>query len=497
MSRRLVYSVLLLLLFLLLRLTNVLSFPSFIDEHEHIQWARDVYDSHPFTGANTGRLFGLWWMSLFGLQQDSALILARVSTALFNLITAAVLFDLGRRLVDIRTGGLAVLLYAISPYAFFYERMGLTDTYVTVWALLATWFAFRYSRRLGTPDAMCCGIALVVALIAKATGVTIAAIPLLIMLLVTPHLSWKQRFRGLLISYGTLAAGAVAVFGFLWWRGYHYLSAGTTLVGTKDTNNLFDRLHSGLEAVWKLDIDYFSLPFLVLAGLSVVYLFIRRRGIALFLLGASLIPLAGLLLFALKYSARYFHFHVPFVLLLVAVGLGQLACDLNRRSRSASLAVLIVPLLLWSFLFVLPFQRTYFDDPASLDLPQLDRMEYITSDASGFALPEVAHYLQAQAEEQPIVVVGLIANCGVLDYYLPDSQPVRLICPLLKWDGSHQPEVVALVNRLAAEKDPLWIVFEGSAYVDLEGITLPLDLQTTFQRPEKQALIEVLRVTGS
>jgi hypothetical protein len=436
-------------------------------------------------------------MSLFGLQQDSALFLARVSTALFNLITAAVLFDLSRRLIDTRTGGLAVLLYAISPYAFFYERMGLTDTYVTVWAVMAAWFAFRYTRRRSTLDALCCGIALTAAFIAKATGITLAVIPALIVLLVAPRLSWKQRLRGLLISYGAFAISAAGTYGFLWWRGYHYFSAATTLVGTKEANNLFDRLRNGLEAVWKLDVRYFSLPFLVLAGLLAVYLLFRRRGMALFLIGAILIPLAGLLAFALKYSARYFHFHMPFVLLLVALGLGQLAHDLNRRSRTASLAVLIVPPLLWGFLFALPFQITYFGSPAALDLPQLDREEYITSDSSGFALPEVANYLRTQAEDQPIVVVGLIANCGVLDYYLPDSQPIQLICPLLKWDGSHQPEVIALLNRLAAEKKPLWIVFERSTYVTLEGITLPLDLQATFQRPEKLALIEVLRATGS
>jgi hypothetical protein len=142
------------LLLLFLFLARPMCWFPFIDEHEHIS-GPEMYGPS-VCKRNTVGCLGCGGC-LFGLQQDSALFLARVSTALFNLITAAVLFDLGWRLIDIRTGGLAVLLYAISPYAFFYERMGLTDTYVTVWALLAVWFAFRYTRRLSALDAICCG----------------------------------------------------------------------------------------------------------------------------------------------------------------------------------------------------------------------------------------------------------------------------------------------------------------------------------------------------
>lgn len=495
MPRRLAYLVPLLLLFAFVRLYDVLSFPVFIDEHEHIRWAREAYDWHFFAGANSGRLFGLWWMSLFGLQDDSALFLARVSTGLFNLIGAAVLFDLGRRLVDVRTGALAVVLYAAAPYAVFHERLALTDSYVTVWGLLAAWFALRYARRVSLVDAALWGGALVLAFAAKATGLTLAAIPLLVVVLMTPRVSWRQHIRGLAVGYGLFAAGAVALMVFLRWRGYQYLNAATDLVGTKDTGNIFKRLTDGAEAVWEMDRLYLALPLLLVAGLSALYLLRARHRAALMLMGMALIPLAGVLAFALKYSARYFHFHMPFILLIVAVGLGQLARDIAPRSRAASLAVLVIPVLLWGVLFALPFQRTYFDDPAALALTDLDRLEYVTSDAAGFALPEVAAYLKTQASDQPIRVVGLLANCGGLGYALPDAGPVRLVCPTLRWDGTHQPEVIALIDRLVAESDaPLWIVLERSVYIDLEGVTVPVERQHAFQRPDNLTLIEVLRV---
>jgi hypothetical protein len=496
MRRSLIIAVFLLLFFVFVHSNEMLSFPAFIDESEHIRWASEMYDFHPFAGAHSGRLFGLWWMSLFGLQQDSALFLARISTAILSMITAAVLFDLGRRLVDTKTGSLVVLFYVLSPYAFFHERLGLTDPYVTVWAMLAAWFALRYTRRVRILDALCSGIALVAAFFSKATGITMAAIPFLIILFVASRLSWPQRLRGLLTIYGTFAAGAIGGYGFLWIQGYRYLGAASTVVGTKDTDNMFDRLRSGTEAVWNNDVQYFSLPFLVLAGLLAIYLLFRRQKTAAFLVGATLIPMAGLLAFATKHSARYFHFHMPFLLLLVAIGLGQLARDVKRRSRAASVAVMLGPLALWAALFAVPFQFTYFDDPASLDLPRQDRLEYITSDAAGFALPEVAAYLRAQADDQPMTVVGLFANCNSLDYYVPDTVSIRLICPELRWDGSHQAEVAALVNQLASDSEQLWIVFEGSVYVSLDGISVPVERQATFYRPEKLTTIEILRAEG-
>jgi len=53
-------AVLLLLAYGLTRIIGLMTFPAFLDEVDHILWARDVYDLRPFTGALNGKLFGLW-----------------------------------------------------------------------------------------------------------------------------------------------------------------------------------------------------------------------------------------------------------------------------------------------------------------------------------------------------------------------------------------------------------------------------------------------------
>ncbi len=486
---------LLLLFFAVLRLRNLLSFPAFLDEIVHIDWANDLYDLKPFTGASNGKLFGLWWMALFGLHGNGAFFLVRAATVLFNLLGAAALYSLARHLATAAAGVLVLVLYALSPYSFFYSRMALVDSYVTTWAVLVAWFSVRYVRQGRTSDAILCGLALVATILAKATGIVWVIIPALAYLLLVRdhHRDW--RLRGFLLSYSTFAVVWTGCYIGLRWRGYNYFGTATSVVGTTESGNIISRTFHNIKGIWAIDVHYLSLPFMLIVIVLAIYLLLRRRREALFLLGATLIPLVGLLLFASKLSARYFQFHEPFLLLLTAVALVFLGLDLNRRSPVAARVVVVGVIVLWGGLFAYPFQAQYMRDPASLDLPALDRLEYITSDAAGFAVPEIADYLvqQAQAENEQSVVVGLFANCGALKYYVYDTR-LQVECPPLKLDGAHQPRVIALLNELVTTGSPVWIVFEKSPYISLDGITLDLEETAVFTRPDKLTRLQVFRV---
>src|SRR5579859_2496347 len=134
--------------YLVTRLYHLLALPPFIDESIHIRWASDVYQGHFLSGAGDGRLLALWWMSLFQLSGNASLWLTRYATILFCMINVAVLFNLGTYLGKTYLAGiLAAVFYILSPYAVFYERISMPDSYVAPWALLAVWFCFRYIRR--------------------------------------------------------------------------------------------------------------------------------------------------------------------------------------------------------------------------------------------------------------------------------------------------------------------------------------------------------------
>jgi len=482
--------------FTFLHFRKLLYFPAFLDEISHIDWANDLYELQPFTGARNGKLFGLWWMAIFGLQGNGALFLVRAATVLFNVLGAAALYSLARHLAHASAGVLVVILYALSPYSFFYSRMALVDSYVATWAVLMAWFAVRYVKRGRTSDAVLCGLALMATILAKATGIVLVIVPALAYFLLVPNRHWAQRVKGFLLSYSTFAVIATGCYVGLRWRGYKYFGTATSVVGTTESGNIISRTFRNIKEMWIIDSHYLSIPFILVAIVLAIYLLVRRRREALFLLGTTLVPLVGLLMFATKPSARYFQFHEPFLLLLVAVALAFLSLDLNQHSPLAARAVLVGGVVLWGGLFAAPFQAQYFHDPAALDLPALDRLEYIASDAAGFAVPEIADYLveqaRAEAKEQS-VVVGLFANCDAMKYYVFESR-LQVECPRLKLDGSHQPQVIALLDHLLTGDSAVWLVFEESPYISLDGIAIDLEETAVFTRPDSLTRLQVFRV---
>ncbi len=487
-----------LLIALFLRAHNTLLYPPFIDEAHHILWASDVYTLHPFTGASNGKLLGLWWMSSFGLYGDGALWLARVATGLFGLIGITALYRVGALLASPLLGLLAALAYSLSPFAFFFDRMALVDSYVVVFGILTTLFALLYVRRGRRLDALFCGLALLGAVLAKATGIMLVFIPLLAIVLLSGQWSWARRVTGLAWIYGAFAALWIPFYLLLRWRGYSYFVTATTIVGTSDTSDLLDRLGDNFRNALRIDVAYLGMAFLLLAAACAVYLAVRRTRNGMFVLFAALLPLGGLLAFATRLSSRYLQFHIPFLILLITVGLGALVANLVRTRERRRAILPLLCLILWAGVQAIPFIATYWNNPLDVTLPPFDEVEYVSGDSSGFGLPEVANALRlaAIATNHPIQLIGLISNCEGLRRILPEESNVSVICPYVTLDGGQQANIANRVNTLAAERDrSLWVVLEdNSPYFSLDGITAPLEQIRIVERPGGLTRLSIHRV---
>src|SRR5215475_1263417 len=83
--------------YLITRFYHLLALPPFIDEHEVIAFAQDVYRGRFFTGAAQGRLLLVWYASLFQMTGPAVLWITRGITALFAMVNVAVIYNLGQR----------------------------------------------------------------------------------------------------------------------------------------------------------------------------------------------------------------------------------------------------------------------------------------------------------------------------------------------------------------------------------------------------------------
>ena len=120
----------LLLIHLLIRSHHITALEPYVDEGSHLVRGAAVwhFETHPARLAH-GKLLTYFWLGLFEGPPSTALVVGRLSIALFSTLTAATIYLLGRWWQNHRTGLLALMIYACWPLAFFFERMALADPF--------------------------------------------------------------------------------------------------------------------------------------------------------------------------------------------------------------------------------------------------------------------------------------------------------------------------------------------------------------------------------
>ncbi|GEM_PF-1830177 len=108
---------------------------------------------------------------------------ARLAMAVFSVITAATIYLLGRWLFHPYVGLLALALYAILPFAFFYERLAFADPLAAGMMTLSMWRCLVFARHPTRKQAIIMGLVLSMAVMAKMTMGLIIILPLAAMIL--------------------------------------------------------------------------------------------------------------------------------------------------------------------------------------------------------------------------------------------------------------------------------------------------------------------------
>ena len=455
----------LVLTFFLTRLIAIDRFPPFIDEMQHVHEAELSAQSSPFAFTGEGRIFTLWWYMLYQPYRAAPIWLPRVATLLAVLPGVAAVIAIGQLAAGRWGATLTGLAYLFSTSNFFFERLALADPISGSAVLVALWLAYRLSHRVRTLDAVLTGIALFIAVGAKATALPYLGIPLAAALTLRPQgRSWRENARWGVIALGT-GIGLVVLFA-LGLRLRHYTPFGfielynaqaTTPILTRTLQNIADF------AAWfssYTGIVIFVLLLVALAGLIVH----RQYFFVLCLFGPALVFWIN--------ERQYTRYFVALTAIFLLGGAVFLAQVIRRRPRTVQITALVA-VLAWGVLQWLPFAYTGYTAPNSLALPPRDYLEYIASDASGFGLPEVRDSLRTH---QPTQVIGIFSNCQTLRYLALNEFTVT--CPTLNPNGQ---EIDSLSTLLAnSRQQGVYVVFEPLPYAP--G-SIPGTLLATFPRP--------------
>jgi len=428
------------LLLLFIRTHHAERQDAFVDEAYHLTRAAVVWDfaQHPGRFGH-GKLLLYFWLGFFESAPQQALFMGRLGVALFSLVNGAAVYGVGRLLHSHRAGALALALYAVLPFAFFFERMALADSFAAGWAGLVAWRSLIFARRPSHREGALLGGLLALATLAKLTMGLLPLLPVVACLLATTKN--YRRFLPPLIT----AAGVMTLFWLPVLVPAGLAMRTDTPFVLVDANNLQQLDESEpaqkFSQLVPLLLPYFSLPLAVGWGVAVGVVWRKQRQTALFLLAWLLLLLLLPVVAATLVRTRYLMpLALPLVLLL-SIGVWELG-----KLRWAVWGGLAA----WLAFFALPFATTSMNNPSALRLADDDWVRYMSGNFSGAALRQSADYL---ATLENSTVYATWGTCQLL--YLYNQAGVYCL-------EAENPQG-DLARLLEAVEEPVYVVLNGDA----------------------------------
>jgi len=458
-SKPLFITLLLVFGYFLTRIVNLTVIPVFCDEAIYIRWAQIMraVQSLRFIPLSDGKQPLFMWLIIPFLKIFSdPLVAGRIVSVLSGLGTMVGMGVLSYLLFKKKEISLfASILYLVSPFCFFFDRMALADGLLSVFGIWYLVFSILLVKNLRLDFAMISGILLGLGLITKSPALFFALmLPLTIFVINNETMKqWSNRLK-LVVLWIVVMIFAFAIYNILRLGPEFHMIA----IRNKDyvfslseilkypLNPLAGNLKSVVEWYWIL-----LTPPLFILGIFGIPLVLKnnfKKG--LFLLLWWLIPLLAQSAIARVYTSRYVLFSVPIFLIFAAVLLEQIFSTFkNKILTTIFLAVIFIVPFYQVFLLIAFPQRAY--------LPENERKGYLEMWTAGYGIKESAEYLKDIAKTQK-VLVGTEGYFGTLpdglQIYLEKvpnitiigvGQPVIEVSPKLI-DGLKDSRVFLLVN---------------------------------------------------
>jgi hypothetical protein len=493
------------LLFLASRLLNLTILPIFTDEAIHISYAQEVLAGHIFYSiSKLGRALQIWSVAVLLPLAGNALWVSRAASVAYGLAGVLACYAAGTSLYgQRRVGAVAAILYTLSPFMLFHERMALADGPLSTIGLLVLLASLLLLRGGRWRQAFCLGLALGLGMLTKLSAILFWLTPLLTFILVAGDFQVKPPWKRLSLAFGLCLVLMTPLLLFAGWNLSYQI----------DSKSIYDRPLSAMPGIWLANTmqmvgwlwQYWTAPIFILALIAFTLTAIRRdrRGLLLSIL--CLGPIAFFVLSSQteKWFSRYVVFSTPPMLILVAQLFVEASEKLDTWVKSRPgpwqwSRDLILALTLLAFsLPAIQFDYWLLVDPVQAPFASDDREQYVEGWPAGYGLAETAAWLREQAAlHRHILVVrgdgsGPV-NQGLAIYLKGDERIALEALDLRK--GSSWRELEQWIRE-----EPTFLVLnppqEKVLAVHLDSYP-SARLLATFPRPGGKSRIEVYALQG-
>jgi 4-amino-4-deoxy-L-arabinose transferase-like glycosyltransferase len=395
----------LLLVYWLTRLIALDGLAYFLDESNHLWWARWAWQGFPFLAASDGRLLNVLWMAAFW-PFNAGVWVSRASVVLLGVLGVAATGASVQRPASPRAALLAMLVYIGMPLTFFFDRMALADSLSAPCVALAVWACLRLfetragDRRREIGLALIAGLALTAAVFSKISNLIFLCLPLLAAVCLLPPAQWRRGAWRAGAAYAACAVTLGPAALFVKVAGQSDL--GLDILSHK-TGAPLSALPAQLLANFALlggDLAAY-LPFplwlLIAAGACLA---LWKGGRPAWFLAAALAVTAGILIVRTEtpfLETRYLPAYAPLLAALTGLGLAGLSA---RRLWTGLAAACLA-------LSGLPFMALGWTEASALPLPAPDRYQYIEAWPAGYGFREAALDLTARGVTGGLVTLEL------------------------------------------------------------------------------------------
>lgn len=400
----------------LTRLYNLTLLPVFADEAIYIRWAQimKAEETLRFLPLSDGKqpLF-MWVMIPFFKFISDPLYAGRLLSVLCGLGTMIGIFVLSNLLFKNKlTAFLSAFVYALIPFALFFDRMSLVDSMLSMFGVWTFVFSYLSVTRQRLDFALIAGFALGGAWLTKSPAVFFA------IMLPTLLIFSKKTISSIFYIVITFLVG----YGF-----YNILRLGPNfhLLASRNADYIYPLSHflsSPLDPLKPFLLQSCQWLFMMggigLIALWILSYFVNYKKYWKEILVLSVWFLAPIFVeseFAKVLTARYILFTIPYLILLSG------STFLTNNKTIVKVATFFV--LIFVFTSV-TFDYHLLTNPQKANLPRSERSGYLEEWTSGYGIKEATNYIRNVYLQNPdkTIVVGTEGYFGTL----PDGAQIYL-----------------------------------------------------------------------
>ena len=391
----------LLSLYLASRLVGLMALPMFLDERIHLRWAYWIEQGRRLrVPLLAGRGLSVYLLAPIATHADDPLRAGRLLTVVIGLVTLVAGHRLALRVTgDRRVADLTALFYIACPFTLAYDRMVLTDAFLSAFTALTLLLSVRLAEEPRWSTGAALGAAIALGVLSKATGLLLFTVPVLALVLVA------RTRRPVLGPLALAFAVASTVVAYPLWLFFRKTDELVGAIGVRDSETSFSgnaAANLGLAAEWLWAYWTPGLVVLALAGLALAIAAGQgRRGFFLALLAVG--PTVAFVSVSGIWYPRYLLFTTVPLLPLSAWGFVGAIDLVRKRGRlstgpAAGLAVAALALVLAPAAL---FDLALWTDPPHAPFPAIERFQYVTGWPSGYGMRDSVAFLRLERERHP------------------------------------------------------------------------------------------------